>query len=110
MDDGLKRIIRLVGDGRDEMSGGGLPLPDAFAAVLQYLLDSGPALQEVLTKKVMEALSFKEMRVLAIWGSWEFFTDDIICQLGVRKLIHPGKWDDRRELWSIADDFRQGES
>ena len=83
-----ERIIRLVGDGENEMSGGGLMLPDAFAAPLQYLLDiPGQAPWELLIKKIMDVMSKKENRILAIWGSWDSFGEDVLLQLGVKGLI-----------------------
>ncbi len=110
MDDGLGRIIRLVGDGRDEMSGGGLPLPDAFGAVLEHLLDEGPASQEALAGKIISSVSFKEKRILAIWGSWAAFTEEIIIQLGLAGLIRAVSRHDEGKVWHwrLSDDFREG--
>lgn len=113
MNDGLARVVRLVGDGVDGMSGGGLPLPDAFSAALQLMLDSpAPVTEEAVAAEVAKALSFKEKRVLAIWGSWEAFTDDIIVQLGMRDLVlgESKHGEGRVWTWKISSKFIQGRS
>jgi hypothetical protein len=115
MDDGRKRIIRLVGDGVDKMSGGGIPLPDAFAAVLRHLLDAGEkATPEMLMKKITDEkkVKLKEKRIIAIWGSWESFTDDIITQLGVKGLLKSSSlWNEGNAwFWELGPKFAEGES
>jgi len=86
------RLVRLVGNG--DASGGGLPLPDAFAAVLQELLDHGPAAGGHLTGVTNAALSYKHARVTATWKTWDDFTADILAQLADAGLVteRDGKW------------------
>ena len=86
------RLVRLVGDG--DTSGGGLPLPDAFTAVLQELLDNGPGNDETMVKVIRNALSYKEKRVLVTWTTWEDFARDVLAQLQEAGFIEPtlGKW------------------
>lgn len=74
--------MRLVGDG--DTTGGGLPLPVAFEAVVQELLDCGTASFSELTAVVTAKMSFKEARILGkegAWRTWEDFTRDILSQL-----------------------------
>lgn len=79
MTDESQRLVRLIGNGA---TGGGLPLPVAFGAVVQELLDNGPADRETLTELVRDALAYKEKRILsAAWRTWEDFTRDILGQL-----------------------------
>lgn len=115
MDDGRKRIIRLVGDGVDKMSGGGIPLPDAFAAILRHLLDAEEkATPEMLMKKITDQklIKHKEKRIIAIWGSWESFTDDIITQLGVKGFLKSSSlWNEGNAwFWELGPKFAEGES
>jgi hypothetical protein len=85
-------LVRLTGDG--DASGGGLSLPDAFTAVAQELLDSGPAEDGRLTEVVTAACAYKEKRVLAQWATWDDFTRDILAQLQVAGLAekHLDRW------------------
>lgn len=90
-----ERIRRLVGDGNFGALGGGLPLPSAFRAVLQELLDGGASSTENLKQPVRTALAFKETLIMARWGSWYAFTHDIVTQLAGEKLISlalDGRW------------------
>jgi len=86
------RLVRLVGNG--DASGGGLPLQDAFTAVLQELLDHGPAAAGHLTGVTSAALSYKHARVTATWKTWDDFTADILAQLADAGLVteNEGKW------------------
>lgn len=88
------RLIRLAGDSK-KASGGGLPLPDVFTAVIQELLDHGPQDDTVLVKVIMGKFSgLQEKRVLSIWGTWEEFTADILAQLQDSGIMEPaiGRW------------------
>lgn len=102
------RLVRLVGDG--DASGGGLPLPDAFTAVLQELLDHGPATTSLLTELMIDTLSYKTKRVMATWKSWDDFTADILDQLADTGLITWAEDDiavpDRR--WQLTEKFTPG--
>jgi hypothetical protein len=83
-----QRIIRLVGDGK--MSGSGaLPLSDAFRGAMEQILDEGYAPFADLVKRVTDEMHTKERRIIALWGSWDAFTADIIEQLSYRKLVRP---------------------
>jgi hypothetical protein len=88
-DDEQSRITRLVGDGRNPMSGGGLPLPDAWRAVLEDLLDYGTCSRASVTERLAmtKTLRLKERRIIAVFGSWEAFAADAVAQLASKKLI-----------------------
>lgn len=76
------RVVRLVGNG--DTTGGGLPLPVAFGAVVQELLDNGPASFRDLVAVVTASMSLKEARILgreSAWCTWDDFTRDILSQL-----------------------------
>lgn len=76
-----QRVLRLIGDGSPS-SGGGLPLPDAFTAITEHILDEGPADLGTLTRVIREALHYKEKRILqTAWRSWIDFTRDVTEQL-----------------------------
>lgn len=97
-----ERLGRLAGTG--EGSGGGLPLPVLFLAILTEMLDNGPASTEHLTGIAVSALKFKSNNVMTTWGSWETFTDDVLEQMASREIISRG--DD--DLWQLGDKFRTG--
>ena len=88
-----ERLLRLVGDS-DKASGGGLPLPDVFTAVVQELLDNGPQETEHLVKIVEKSMSWKKERVFATWQTWYGFADDVLAQLQEAGLVEPvlGRW------------------
>lgn len=88
-----QRLVRLVGDS-GTASGGGLPLPDVFTAVVQELLDNGPQEIEALVRVVEKSMSWKKERVFATWKTWYGFADDVLSQLQEAGLIEPalGRW------------------
>ena len=105
LDEKILRRIRLIGDGDNEMAGGGLPLPAVFRAVLGELLDNGPAGEEQLFKVIREAAFLKETRILAVWadkGGWDGFADDILHELHEAHLITGGPDFE----WHLVDGFR----
>ena len=104
-----ERLVRLVSDG-EEMSGGGLPLPDAFSAALQQLADNGTTSYSLLSGKITGAtlIQMKRERILAIWGSWEAFAEDIIVTLDKKRLIRAS--DARGVYWDLGSAFTEGES
>jgi hypothetical protein len=72
-----QRRMWLTGDG-----GGGLPLPLAFSAVVEEIIDHDYASFERLEKVLSDALAFKESRVLASpFRTWGGFTRGIVEQL-----------------------------
>ncbi len=73
-----QRLARLLGDGRQ---GGGVPLPDAFVAVVQALLDDGPKTTPELTFLLSTVMGYKSARVMAVWRDWGEFALDILAQL-----------------------------
>jgi hypothetical protein len=87
-----QRVLRLVG--------AGVPLTDAFQAVVEEIIDNGPADFDTLTKRVQAAMYLKENRILSAgWRTWEDFTRDIVDQISgvdddaVPTLMHiQGKW------------------
>lgn len=84
-DETTERLNRLAGSGRG--SGGGLPLPGLFAAMLNEVLDNAPVSDERMTEIASSALSFKEQAVFVTWPSWEAFTADVLAQMESRKVI-----------------------
>ena len=106
-----ERIVRLVSDGgSDGMSGGGFPLPDAFAAVLQQLLESGTTSYVLLAKKITDKplIQINKDRIIAIWKSWDAFTEDVIVTLDQGKFIRAS--DSRGIYWDLGGAFKEGES
>lgn len=97
------RLVRLVGDD-GVASGGGLPLPDAFTAVVQELLDSGPKDEAHLTGLITRVLDYKERRILATWGTWENFAGDILAQLAQSHIITHAL-----DKWYLGLGFADGE-
>jgi hypothetical protein len=89
-------LFRLVGDG-DRHSGGAIPLPDAFAAVVNELIDHDGTDIRKLNHLVSEALAYKEERIMAAaWRSWNAFTRDIITVLEEMHLVKEnsfGRWE-----------------
>lgn len=74
-------LFRLVGDG-DRHSGGAIPLPEAFAVVVNHLIDHGRADISQLSRLVADTLAYKEERIMAAaWRSWPAFTRDILSVL-----------------------------
>lgn len=73
-----ERHARLLGAG-DE--GGGVPLSDAFRVTVTCLWDSGGCPVDVIARAVRKTLSFKEERVKAVWGTWDFFTSELLEEL-----------------------------
>src|SRR5215510_13145007 len=80
-----RRLDKLAGNGQG--SGGGLPLPDLFAALLNEVLDAAPVTQERMTEIASSSLSFKEQAVFATWPSWEAFAADVVAQVESRGII-----------------------
>lgn len=106
-DEQRARVLRLVSDGRETMSGGGLTLNDAFGGVLEYLLDFGTSSLEVLAKRIADVptIGMKERRVIAIWGDWITFARDIMNTLADKKLVKP-----TQDGWELAPGFIPGKS
>lgn len=97
-------LFRLVGDG-DRHSGGAIPLPDAFSAVVNYLIDHGSADMRKLTVLVSDALAYKEERIMAAaWRSWEQFTRDILAVLDTMNLVKENQY----AQWELTSGFTQG--
>ena len=88
LDEGERRLDRLAGSGQG--SGGGLPLPDLFSALLNEVLDSAPVTTERMTEIASFVLSFKEQAVFATWPSWEALTADVLAQMESRGIISRG--------------------
>lgn len=84
-DETERRLDRLAGSGQG--SGGGLPLPDLFSALLNEVLDSGPVTTERMTEIASSVLSFKEQAVFATWPSWEALAADVLAQMESRGII-----------------------
>lgn len=84
-DETERRLDRLAGSGQG--SGGGLPLPDLFSALLNEILDSAPVTTERMTEIASSVLSFKEQAVFATWPSWEALTEDVLQQIESRSII-----------------------
>lgn len=104
---------RLVQEmiGKDSVSGGGLPLPDAFRAIAEHLLDRGePAPESELVQVVRFAgtIPLKETRILAIWGSWENFTRALLVLMKQQSLLVFQKRDDREPTWRLSRRFIPG--
>ena len=100
-----ERLHRLVGTGFDE-SGGGLPLPLLFAAILNRLQDAGSSTTEQLSAVGQHALSGKEARVLQIYkqlpgDAWQLLTQDALDQLASRKIVSLDN-----AAWSLGPAFR----
>jgi hypothetical protein len=100
-----ERLHRLVGTGFDE-SGGGLPLPLLFAAILNRLQDAGSSSTEQLSAVVKHALNGKEARVLEIYklipgDPWQLLTKDALDQLASRQIVGLDE-----EGWSLGPAFR----
>lgn len=101
LDERTHREMALAGD---DTRGGGLPLPLVFSAVVQRLLDTGPANTEQLQETVTASLKFKEDRVVQVWRSWPRFTRAILDQLADDEVIeHVGEgW------WRLRAGFTPG--
>ena len=84
-DEKERRLDRLAGSGQG--SGGGLPLPDLFSALLNEVLDSAPVTTRRMTQIASSVLSFKEQAVFATWPSWEALTADVLSQMESRRII-----------------------
>lgn len=97
-----KRLDRLAGSGKGW--GGGLPLPLLFAAILNELLDHGPANDERLVEIASSTLEFKTNQVMSTWPSgWASFTSDVLAQMESSRMI-------RRDEsgWVTGEDFLTG--
>lgn len=96
-------ILRLIGDG-DRASGGAIPLPDAFTAVVQELLDNGDTAFETLNERIIDVLAYKEARIMATsWRAWEDFTRDIL-----KRLIAINVVELRRNRYVLTESFTPG--
>lgn len=80
-----KRLNRLAGSGQG--SGGGLPLPGLFAAMLNEVLDNAPVSTDRMTEIASSVLAFKQQAVFATWPTWEALAADVLAQLESRKII-----------------------
>ena len=108
-------ILRLAGV--DGASGGGLPLPDAFRAIAEYLIEEGlPVPEESIVPVVRNAgaIPLKERRIISIWGSWEDFTRALLLVMRQEYLavFHTGhnlEWKHRETVtWNIHSSFCTG--
>ncbi len=101
-----ERLGRLAGTG--EGSGGGLPLPDLFSAILNELLDNGPTSSEHLTGISASTLQYKSNNVMTTWGSfkapWDALTKDALEQLASREIVSQ----DDDGLWCLDGKFAAG--
>jgi hypothetical protein len=71
---GSQRATRLVS--------AGVPITDAFQAVVEEIIDNGPADFDTLNKRVQTAMFLKEKRILSAgWRTWDDFTRDILDQI-----------------------------
>jgi hypothetical protein len=71
---GSQRATRLVS--------AGVPITDAFQAVVEEIIDNGPADFDTLNKRVQVAMFLKEKRILSAgWRTWDDFTRDILDQI-----------------------------
>jgi hypothetical protein len=93
-------LFRLVGDG-DRHSGGAIPLPEAFAVVVNHLIDHGSTSITHLSRLVADTLAYKEERIMAAaWRSWEAFTRDILSVLEEMNLVKGNlSW------WELTEEF-----
>src|SRR5712692_7575808 len=97
-----ERLDRLASEVR---RGGGLPLPLLFGALLEDLLDNGPASSGRLTKITSDVLAAKTAKLAETWrGSWEWLTDDAMQQLRSRGLAEVNG----DGLWHLGDKFEPG--
>lgn len=100
-------LIRMLA-GQDGASGGGsLPLPDAFRAIAEYLIEKGtPVPAEEITRAVRNAgaIPLRERRIISIWESWENFTRALLMVMKQEALVtyQPGG------NWGIHSGFRTG--
>lgn len=90
-------LFRLAGDG-DRATGGAIPLPDAFTAVLEELMDEGYATTGTLHGRISDVMRYSEQKIMtAAWRSWEQFSGDILlCLSEDMRLIaenSSGKWE-----------------
>jgi hypothetical protein len=87
-----QRVLRLTGVG--------VPITDAFQAVVEEIIDNGPADFDTLSKRIQSAMYLKEKKILSAgWRTWDDFARDIIDQIsGVDSDAVPtlmkiqGKW------------------
>jgi hypothetical protein len=94
-------LFRLVGDG-DRQTGGAIPLPDAFSAVVNYLIDNDSAEFRTLNRVVSTALQWKQDRIMAsAWRSWEGFTRDILTCLYEMNLAKENQF----SRWELTVEF-----
>lgn len=84
-DETIQRLNRLAGSGQG--SGGGLPLPGLFAAMLNEVLDAAPVTTQRMTEITASVLGFKEQAVKQTWPSWEALAEDVLAQMEARKVI-----------------------
>jgi hypothetical protein len=105
LDERTVREMTLAGDGT---MGGGLPLPIVFTAVVQDLLDNGPADMARLREVITASLSIKEERVFEIWGTWERFTRAVLDQLTDDEVIVKNNKVSVyvNDTWSLPSDFK----
>jgi hypothetical protein len=91
-----QRLLRLTS--------GGIPLPDAFGAVMTRLIDDGPQNRESLTRILFDTLHYKRKRILSTWDSWEDFSRDVLAQLTDARLAGS----DGKELYFLRPDTEMG--
>jgi hypothetical protein len=100
-DETERRLDRLAGSGQG--SGGGLPLPDLFSALLNEVLDSSPVTTERMTEIASSVLNFKEQAVFATWPSWQALTADVLAQIESRGIL------DREDSgWTVGPNLVTG--
>lgn len=99
---GSQRATRLVS--------AGVPITDAFQAVVEEIIDNGPADFDTLNKRVQTAMFLKEKRILSAgWRTWDGFTHDILDQIsGVDEESVP-TLSKIQGLWSVIG-FTKGQA
>jgi hypothetical protein len=109
-------LIRMLAGQDGTASGGGsLPLPDAFRAVTELLIERGvpvPEAEIVTAVRNAGAIPLRERRIISIWGSWEEFTRALLAVLKQETLAvyHSGHAGTRMDevTWTIHSNFRTG--
>ena len=97
-----ERLDRLASEVK---KGGGLALPLFFTAILNELLDNGPADDARLAEIVADIGVNKTKKLAETWnGSWEFLTSDLMEQLASKGYAVCD--DDGR--WIIGENFMPG--
>lgn len=104
------RKTRLAGDGKDAMSGGGIPLPDTFRAVLRQLLVKGMSTHPEVAKALAETktLQLNDKRIFTIWGGWDGLAADVLAELEERNLVRQVETFFASGMWELTERFIPG--